>query len=152
MLVQEFEKQGLALFRRRSYWPLVALALAVLIVWRRPNPYPDLAWPALVVGLLGLVIRIVTVGYTPKNTSGRNTAEGQVAESINTRGMYSLVRHPLYLGNFLMWLAPALLTGHVWFILVFILAFWLYYERIMFAEEQFLFGKFGIFQGFAKPR
>jgi protein-S-isoprenylcysteine O-methyltransferase Ste14 len=42
-----------------------------------------------------------------------------------------------------MWLAPAVLTGHLWFILVFCLAFWLYYERIMFAEEQFLQRKFG---------
>ena len=100
MLVQEFEKQGLSLFRWRSYWPLVGLALAVWIVWLRPNPYPELAWPALALGLLGLLVRIATVGYTPKNTSGRNTAEGQVAESINTQGMYSLVRHPLYLGNF----------------------------------------------------
>lgn len=153
MLAKEFEQQGLALFRWRSYWPLVALALAVLIVWLRPNPYPALAWPALALGLLGLLIRIATVGYTPKNTSGRNTAEGQVAESINTQGMYSLVRHPLYLGNFLMWLAPALLTGHGWFILVFTLAFWLYYERIMFAEEQFLFGKFGSeYQNWAQSR
>ncbi len=143
MLVQEFEQQGLSLFRWRSYWPLVGLALALWIVWLRPNPYPWLVWPALILGLLGLFIRIITVGFTPKNTSGRNTAEGQVAESINTQGMYSMVRHPLYLGNFLMWLAPAVLTGHLWFILVFCLAFWLYYERIMFAEEQFLQRKFG---------
>ena len=148
MLAKEFEQQGLSLFRWRSYWPLVALALAVWIVWLRPNPYPALAWPALALGLLGLLIRIATVGYTPKNTSGRNTAEGQVAESINTQGMYSLD-----LGNFLMWLAPALLTGHGWFILVFTLAFWLYYERIMFAEEQFLFGKFGSeYQNWAQSR
>ncbi|HZK62156.1 MAG TPA: hypothetical protein VFC41_08755, partial [Anaerovoracaceae bacterium] len=30
-----------------------------------------------------------------------------------------------------------------WFTVVFILLFWLYYERIMFAEEQFLRKKFG---------
>ncbi|TFH19804.1 MAG: lipid A phosphate methyltransferase, partial [Bacteroidia bacterium] len=58
-------------------------------------------------------------------------------------GIYSVVRHPLYLGNFFMWLGPAMLTGNLWFILVFCLFYWIYYERIMFAEEQFLRGKFG---------
>ena len=66
-----------------------------------------------------------------------------MADSLNTTGIYSLVRHPLYLGNFLMWLGVSLLTCHAGFILLFVLAYWLYYERIMFAEEQFLRRKFG---------
>jgi protein-S-isoprenylcysteine O-methyltransferase Ste14 len=31
----------------------------------------------------------------------------------------------------------------VWWVLVFVLAYWLYYERIIFAEEQYLRRKFG---------
>jgi hypothetical protein len=96
----------------------------------------------LLVSLFGLFIRIYTVGYTPKNTSGRNI-KGQLADTLNTNGIYSTVRHPLYLGNFFMWLGPALLTGQFWFIIAFILFYWVYYERIMFAEEQFLRKKFG---------
>jgi hypothetical protein len=42
-----------------------------------------------------------------------------------------------------MWFGLSLLTGHIWFVLVFCLSYWLYYERIMFAEEQFLRNKFG---------
>lgn len=144
MLVNEFEQQGLRLFRWRSYLPAVFLALAALAIGLHPGPIPRW-WQvvSLAVGLLGLMVRILTVGYTPKNTSGRNTEEGQVADSINTTGMYSLVRHPLYVGNFLMWLAPCLLSMQPWFILLFVALYWLYYERIMFAEEQFLAGKFG---------
>lgn len=144
MLQYEIERQGLRLFRWRSYLPIFFLALAVLAIALRPSPIPRW-WQAvaLAVGLAGLLIRILTAGYTPKNTSGRNTSEGQVADTINTTGMYSLVRHPLYLGNFLMWLAPCLLSMQPWFILLFIALYWLYYERIMFAEEQFLAGKFG---------
>jgi protein-S-isoprenylcysteine O-methyltransferase Ste14 len=103
--------------------------------------YYELA--CLAVSLLGLLVRGFTVGYTPRNTSGRNTGAGQVADSLNTSGIYSVVRHPLYLGNYLMWLGVAMLPQHAWFAVIFSLVYWIYYERIMFAEEQFLRGKFG---------
>lgn len=152
-LVEEMEKQGVWLFRYRSTLPLIALlAAGALVVRTELNPelfalketpneiYYELG--CLVVGLLGLWIRVYTVGHTPKNTSGRNIHE-QVADALNTTGAYSQVRHPLYVGNFFMWLGPAMLTGHPWFILTFCLAYWIYYEKIMFAEEQFLRGKYG---------
>jgi len=96
-----------------------------------------------VVCLTGFLVRAITIGYTADRTSGRNTHAGQIAESINTTGMYSLCRHPLYLGNFIIWLGVAALTQNGWFMLAFMLVFWLYYERIMFAEEEFLIEKFG---------
>ena len=34
-------------------------------------------------------------------------------------------------------------VGNIWFVVVCSLIYWLYYERIMFAEESFLRGKFG---------
>jgi len=98
---------------------------------------------AIFVGLLGLAIRIFTVGYTPDNTSGRNTKDGQVADELNTTGIYSIMRNPLYLGNYLMWVAVSMLTGNIWFVLLFTLVFWIYYERIVYAEENFLRNKFG---------
>ena len=36
-----------------------------------------------------------------------------------------------------------MLTCNLWFIAVFTLIFWIYYERIVFAEEEFLRKKFG---------
>lgn len=95
------------------------------------------------VSIFGQIIRILTVGFAPKNTSGRNTAGGQIADELNVTGIYSIVRHPLYVGNFFMWLGPVLFLRSVWFTVVFCLVYWLYYERIMFAEEQFLRRKFG---------
>lgn len=97
----------------------------------------------LLVSMLGQTIRILTVGFTPKNTSGRNTVNGQIADELNVTGIYSLLRHPLYLGNFFMWLGPVLFLRSGWCVVVFGLFYWLYYERIMFAEEQFLRRKFG---------
>jgi len=92
--------------------------------------------------LLGFVIRAYTIGTTPKGTSGRNTRE-QVAESLNTKGIYSTLRHPLYLGNYLMWLGLLLFTFNAYYVIIISLFFWLYYERIMFAEERFLERKYG---------
>lgn len=152
-LVEELEKQGNWLFRYRGTLPLIILGVG-LIVFVAQILYPemnmfsnlsnDTGWIAvcLCVALFGQFIRIYTVGHTPRNTSGRNVAK-QVAETLNTTGMYSMVRHPLYVGNFFMWLGPAMLTANAWFVVSFVLFYWVYYERIMFAEEQFLRRKFG---------
>ena len=150
-LIHEFEEQGNVLFRNRSWLPLLILvpALAVYLYHQGHLSDTELIYQdkvryfAMLVGLLGLGIRMHVVGHSAPNTSGRNTAQGQVADSLNSTGMYSVVRHPLYLGNFLMWLAPAIWTMDLWFILFFTAIYWLYYERIMFAEEAFLRGKFG---------
>jgi protein-S-isoprenylcysteine O-methyltransferase Ste14 len=146
-LVHEFEKTGNWLFKRRSWLPAI-LVVCGLIAMYYVNRQSILFYPGkelvfLGVSLLGEAIRIVTVAHAPKSTSGRNTTDGQIAEEINTTGIYSLLRHPLYLGNYLMWLGPSLFLRSAWFSIVFSLVYWIYYERIMFAEEQFLRNKFG---------
>ena len=78
-----------------------------------------------------------------KSISGRNTVQGQIADELNTKGLYSIVRNPLYVGNYFLWLGIAMLTCNPWFIAIFTLIFWIYYERIVFAEEEFLRKKFG---------
>lgn len=147
-LIEEMEKSGNWLFRWRSFLPLVLYVLAVVVVlanWDTDFDHQSFPWMlgCLAVSLLGLLVRAWTIGFTPRGTSGRNTKEGQVAEVLNTKGVYSMVRHPLYLGNFFMWLGIILYVGSGWFSLVCCLLFWLYYERIMFAEEAFLRKKFG---------
>jgi protein-S-isoprenylcysteine O-methyltransferase Ste14 len=147
-LREEFEATGNWLFRRRGYLPLLLFPL--LLVAARGSTYPagghalDLAWEGvcLLVALIGLGLRIGTVGFVPRGTSGRNTG-GQLAGTLNTSGLYSVVRHPLYLGNYLMWLGVALFARSWWAPVIVSLVFWLYYERIMFAEEEFLRRKFG---------
>ena len=54
-----------------------------------------------------------------------------------------MVRHPLYLANFLIYFGVVLYTLVWWFIIISILAFIAYYERIMAREEEFLAEKFG---------
>jgi len=145
-LTEEFEQSGNWLFKRRGYLPVILLiAGIVVLMFNELNPGRNFLITDVVclfISFLGLAIRAFTIGYTPRNTSGRNI-KGQIAEVVNTTGIYSIVRHPLYLGNFIIWFGLSLFTESPFFIVVFILAFWLYYERIMFAEEQFLKRKFG---------
>ena len=42
-----------------------------------------------------------------------------------------------------MWIGIVVYTYNFWFVVVVSLLYWLYYERIMFAEERFLERKFG---------
>ena len=42
-----------------------------------------------------------------------------------------------------MWMGTVLFTGVIWFFILFVFIFWLYYERIICAEEVFLREKFG---------
>lgn len=143
-LREEFEESGNWLFKRRSWLPLLLYPFALAILYFYPDTthtfITDAGWGLICFGvsLLGQGVRAMTVGFTPKGTSGRNTSEGQVAETLNQTGIYSVVRHPLYLGNFLMWLGLFLFIGLWWFVLICALAYWLYYERIMYAEEEFL--------------
>jgi hypothetical protein len=99
-------------------------------------------YTAFTLSAIGFLVRFYTIGTTPQGTSGRNTKE-QVAAVLNSTGMYSLLRHPLYLGNYLIWLGIAVATFNIYFVVIMSLLFWVYYERIMFAEERFLEGKFG---------
>jgi protein-S-isoprenylcysteine O-methyltransferase Ste14 len=147
-LIEEMNKSGNWLFRWRSFLPLVLYLMASAVILAEGDhhlPHFDLWWSCACLGisLFGQWIRAMTIGYTPRGTSGRNTREGQVAEVLNTKGIYSLVRHPLYLGNFFMWMGIVLFVGNWWFSAVVALLFWVYYERIMFAEEYFLRNKFG---------
>lgn len=139
-------KQGNWLFKYRSYLPLTLMAFVIISMWMERSTYGaanlifDLG--CLLVSLGGEAIRVLAVGYAADNTSGRNTTQ-QVAAEINQTGIYSLLRHPLYVGNFFMWLGIALFVQISWLLPIFILIYWLYYERIILAEEEFLCTKFG---------
>jgi protein-S-isoprenylcysteine O-methyltransferase Ste14 len=148
VLSETFARQGSWLFRWRGYLPLLLAPILVVAILRSAGPSGG-AVPDGLAGLLcavavvaGLLIRAYTVGHAPPGTSGANT-QSQVATTLNVTGSYSMVRHPLYLGNALMWLGVALFTGSLVAVALLMLIFWIYYERIMMAEEAFLDQEFG---------
>lgn len=147
-LREEFRAQGNWLFRHRGQLPVLVLLLLPLVIWggvvEGLVARDERWWQFLCLGvsLLGLLVRMVAVGGRAPGTSGRNTGK-QKAKDLNTTGIYATVRHPLYVGNYLMFLGVLLFVGAWWFALVGSLLFWLYYERIMYAEEEFLRETYG---------
>jgi len=146
-LVEEIQEQGAWLFRWRSFLPLILvpfIGLAISQTFRdAEDSFPE-TWDyvCLAISFAGLLIRVATVAHVPQQTSGRNTKR-QIAEQLNTTGMYSIVRHPLYVGNFVIGLGVSFVQFVWWLPVIYSLVFWLYYERIMLAEEAFLRKKFG---------
>ncbi len=146
-LRNQLEQNGSWLFRHRSYLPIIAipvfLAYLPTFTYLGASHQMNEWWQifCLLISFSGLAIRIMTIGRAPIGTSGRNTRE-QVANTLNTTGIYSVVRHPLYLGNYLVFFGMAL-WPHVWWLAALTTCLYaLYYERIMLAEEAFLRERF----------
>jgi protein-S-isoprenylcysteine O-methyltransferase Ste14 len=147
-LVRTFEKSGTILFRYRGQIPMLLFLPAIPVIYY--TDYSRFHFDfiisvkvfSIILCAVGLGVRVYTIGTAAPFTSGRNREE-QVAESLNTTGIYSVVRHPLYLGNYLMWAGIIMYTMNLSFFIIVSLLFWIYYERIMFTEERFLERKFG---------
>lgn len=147
-MIEELEQSGAWLFKWRSYIPLLLVAVFVATMFEYSYPGGNEQWGeywviiCFGVSLFGQMIRWWTLAFTPDGTSGRNTTQ-QVAHELNTTGIYSIVRNPLYLGNYFMVLGVAMFPFNGWLVAVYTLIFWLYHERIVFTEEAFLRTKFG---------
>src|SRR5262249_49779950 len=146
-LRDQLEADGDWLFRRRSLVPLLLIpvivaALTGFELTRSHTAHLTADVVAAGLAVAGLLVRASVVGFAALGTSGRNLRR-QRAEVLNTTGVYSLVRHPLYVGNFLVVLGWTLAAGNLWLLLIVPLLFILYYERIALREEAFLHSRFG---------
>ncbi|MDO8834714.1 MAG: isoprenylcysteine carboxylmethyltransferase family protein [Vicinamibacterales bacterium] len=147
-ILEQFLQDGDRLFRWRSHFPLVLVPVLVAGVFLEGQPFgapgAERTWEliAVAVALAGLAIRAWAVGTAPLGTSERSTVNPRASE-LRTSGLYSIVRHPLYLANGLMALGIGLFPG-VWYLPpMVVMGTLLYYERIAAREEQFLDGLFG---------
>ncbi len=133
------------LFRWRAYLPyLLVLPLLLAIpesgwVERRLGDALEMGWDVLsaFIAFAGLVLRMATAGYLPANTDRRAT------RSLTVTGLYSVVRHPLYLGNFFILLGLALSTHVWWTILLTLGASCFFYTHVAAAEEARLAERIG---------
>jgi len=144
---------GNVFFRWRSYIPLILLIfiLPKSDDLRQTFGKFDTAYDilCLLISLTGELIRILTVGFVPSGTSGRNT-KSQRANSLNTTGIYSITRNPLYMGNYFIILGITILSRSWELFVINSLFFTIFYVPIILAEEEFLLGKFGeIYRSYA---
>jgi protein-S-isoprenylcysteine O-methyltransferase Ste14 len=147
-LLDQIPRSGDWLFRWRGQLPILLLPLFLLglLDARLPASLPPSVrvWQfvSLAIALAGLAVRVVAIGTAPAGTSERSTSNPRASE-LRTTGLYSVVRHPLYLGNTLTAVGFACFTT-VWYLPVIVaLLGILYHERIAAREEVFLEGRFG---------
>jgi len=148
----QFEKKlindGKYLFKYRGQIPIILFLISIPIISKTSYYNIDntnlvffIQCLGVITSVLGLLLRYYTVGTTPEGTSGKNRNK-QVAKHLNIRGAYSIVRNPLYLGNYMIWLGLSIFSISYIFIIITTLLFIIHYERIILAEENFLLAKF----------
>ncbi len=132
---------GRVLFRHRGWLPVPFFALA--FVWGCPTAVSlGTGFAALV---LGELLRIWSVAHAGLTTRARHITAPRLALG----GPYSFVRHPIYVGNFLVGLGfVGLLTAHPWIWLAYAVLFWLEYTLITDAEEAFLLSRFDTYRAY----
>lgn len=134
---------GNFLFKHRSFTPIPIIVLVIIIF--RPVDLGDknilINILGLFISILGEIIRIFAVGYSHTGTSGREMYLR--ADALNITGIYSLVRNPLYIGNFLIFSGLVVVFSNLFAVLFFALFIIVQYYFIILAEEKYLKGKYG---------
>lgn len=136
-------KLGSFLFKHRSFTPIPLIVL-VFIFFKSLNLEGKnilVNAAGLLVSLLGEIIRIAAVGFSFTGTSGRESYLR--AEKLNTTGIYSIVRNPLYIGNFFIFTGLIIVFANILALCIFSLfLIWQYYFIIL-TEENFLTNEYG---------
>jgi len=140
------EKCGRWLFRRGGELE-IPFILAVLMLLRPRYPlgshwfdeFTDIIGYLVMLG--GVWIRVWAIGYRKAGISQRRGREIKSSELL-TDGLYAYVRNPLYLGNLVIALGLTVIFSNPWLVLV-LLAYLIYYNLIIRAEEDHLTRQFG---------
>lgn len=144
MRKEEFEN---FLFRYRGQIPvigfLVFLCISLLFEFQIVSiNIHTLRTIALFIIFLGFFSRCFTVGYAAPHSSGRNR-NMQVANQLNTLGAYSMVQHPLYFSNSLLWVGTGLISNQWGLFSGSLCLIWLLYRPLIRRETLFLTQTFG---------
>lgn len=148
-MAQGLDQLGRVLFRLRSFLPLPLIYLVVHESWDA-HVRPGLGGRELdealnLLGVLaclsGAAVRFATVGLAPTGTSSQSRTLS--TPSLTTTGAYSVVRHPLYVGNLLITTGLLLIAHEPWAYAVGF-GYWLVsHLLIVRAEEAHLLERFG---------
>ncbi|MFT3714098.1 MAG: isoprenylcysteine carboxylmethyltransferase family protein [Archangium sp.] len=138
------DRAGGLLFRARSFLPLPLIYLVVSQSWDA-HIAPGMGGAqvdealnliGLVSCLFGAAIRFVTIGLVPPGSSSQS--RNFSAPTLTTTGPYSVVRHPLYVGNFFITAGLLLIVHEPWAYAVGFGYWALSHLLIVVAEERIL--------------
>lgn len=113
------------------------VAAAIFLVFASPSRLSVFLgfWPAL----LGEAIRTWSSGVIVKN------------RALSVEGPYSIVRNPLYVGNFLIGLGGAIMSGRLLLVVLFLAFFIPVYRGLVAAEEKSLLERYqGAFEEYCR--
>jgi len=127
---------GAVLFRHRGWLP-VPFLLVPLLTRGVMGPRNWVLGFALIV--LGEAIRLAGVAAAGTVTRRRS----RTVQRLVTYGIFSWMRNPLYVGNFLIWIGFTVISGVLWFIPVAVVLFAIEYTLIVRYEEGVLESIFG---------
>jgi protein-S-isoprenylcysteine O-methyltransferase Ste14 len=136
------------LLRSRRYAPMLMFPLIGLALIGFDWPFDSYEfhqiWEmyCLALSFLGLAIRAAAGGNALHDGLQAQSVARRV-RPLNTSGMYSIVRHPRYVGDFFIGLGIVLVPFVVWLPLVYSAAFCLYYARVINVDEKLLRAKAG---------
>ena len=127
---------GAVLFRHRGWLPVPFLLVPLLA----PGQSDVALWMmgALLI-VIGEAIRLAGVSAAGTVTRRRS----RTVQRLVTYGIFSWMRNPLYVGNFLIWMGFTVISGVLWFLPVAIALFAVEYTLIVRYEEGVLESIFG---------
>ena len=133
---------GKYLFQYRGQIPILLILIAAPVIYKS-SYYAQIPMEtqlilkciAILIAFFGLMIRFVTVATTPTGTSGKNRKK-QVANQLNTTGIYSIVRNPLYLANYLIWLGLSIYSLSYLLVIITSLFFFIIYEKKLYLLKK----------------
>ncbi|MEO5816109.1 MAG: isoprenylcysteine carboxylmethyltransferase family protein [Gemmatimonadaceae bacterium] len=127
---------GAVMFRHRGWLPVPFLLVPLLAHGNTDAMNWILGFVFIV---LGEAIRLAGVAAAGTVTRRRS----RTVQRLVTYGIFSWMRNPLYVGNFLIWLGFIIISGVFWFIPVAIVLFAIEYTLIVRYEEGVLESIFG---------
>ena len=127
---------------RNALFPLVFLFALLSLKPKIMSPAEHLLSAiGVVVALLGQAVRLVTIGFEYIHRGGK---DGRVyAGRLVTRGVFGLVRNPMYIGNALIATGMTMYFGAPLGYLFLIPFFLFVYQALIAAEEAYLHENFG---------
>jgi protein-S-isoprenylcysteine O-methyltransferase Ste14 len=127
---------GSVLFRHRGWLPVPFLFVPLVV----PGDADRWNWLAgFVLIAIGEAIRLGGVAAAGTVTRRRS----RTVQRLVTYGIFSWMRNPLYVGNFLIWMGFTVISGVLWFLPVAIVLFAIEYTLIVRYEEGVLESIFG---------